>query len=339
MNKGGFIRKKVKTLTLGERLVKMREDRHVTISDVSKSTGIQSTYIEYLEQGLFEKLPAEVYVRGFLRRYAEYLSVADASILRQYDRERGMDRSMKNEDLTEQNSITRSAFQKIPSVIVTPRRITVTIFLLVAIAGFLYVYSEYRSFISEPVLLVVEPAQEVVQTKESSILMVGETDPDSRIFINDQPVLIDENGGFREKIDLQTGVNTVTVRSVNRFSKEAKNTYSINAEFEENKQESVVDETGDKKVVIRTGNEPVWVLITVDGEQKVSSVAPVGSRWEFYPKQQFLISAGDGRNVYATIGENGKESPLSEKEDLIEENSLDMEKDIFIPKNNNNQSQ
>ncbi len=332
MNKGGFIRKKVKTLTLGERLVKMRENRCVTISDVSRSTGIQSAYIEYLEQGLFDKLPAEVYVRGFLRRYAEYLGVADASILRQYDRERGMDRSMKNEDLTEQNSITRSAFQKIPSVIITPRRITVSVFLFVVLAGFLYVYSEYQSFISEPILVISEPDREVIQTKESSISIVGKTDPDSRIFINDQPVLIDENGGFREKIDLQTGVNTVTVRSVNRFSKEAKKTYSIDAEFEESTSEPPAAQALGKKVVIRTDKESVWVLITVDGEQKVSSVATVGSYWEFYPKQQFSISAGDGRDIYVTIGENGEERVLSEKPGIIEENSLDMEKDVFVPK-------
>lgn len=330
MNKGGFIRKKVKTLTLGERLLKVREQRCVTLADVSRNTGIQTAYLEYLEQGEFEKLPAEVYVRGFLRRYAEYLGIPDEPILRQYDRERGMNRSLRNEDEEDQTSMIRGAFQKIPSVLVTPKRITLFVFFFVAIAGFSYVYSEYRAFVSEPVLAVAEPVQEVTQTTASSIMIVGKTDPDSRVFINDQPVLVDENGGFREKIDLQKGVNTMTIRSVNRFSKEAKKVYSINASFEEVRPAESVSavEVGDN-VVLRIGKSPVWVLIVVDGEQKVSEVAQPDARWEFTAKKSMTLSAGDGREVYATIN-GGKESALSDKPGTIDGYVLDTEQKVFV---------
>jgi transcriptional regulator with XRE-family HTH domain len=311
-------------------LIKLRDNRHVTIADVSRNTGIQIAYLEYLEQGMFEKLPAEVYVRGFLRRYAEYLGVPDEPILRQYDRERGMSQSLsKDADKEDQNSMIRGAFQKIPSILITPRRITVSLFLLMASAGFIYVYSEYRSFISEPVLIVSEPMQEVTRTESTSSFIAGKTDPDSRIFINDQAILVDERGGFREKIDLQKGVNTVTIRSVNRFSKEAKRVYSIDASFEEARPEENIPvvETGNN-VVVRTGKTPVWVLVFVDGEQKVSEVAKPDTRWEFMAKKSMTISAGDGREVYVTI-DDGTETALSDKPGTIDGYTLDVAKGVF----------
>lgn len=331
MNKSGFIRKKVKTLTLGERLSGMREERHMSIADVSRNTGIQVAYLEYLEQGVFEKLPAEVYVRGFLRRYAEYLGISEEPILRQYDRERGMNRSLNQDEKKEQNSFIQGAFQKIPSAIVTPRRITVTLSLCMVLTGLFYVYSEYQSFISEPILIISEPSKEVTQTNDSFLMVSGKTDPDSRVFINDQKVLVDEDGGFQEKIELQNDVNTVIIRSVNRFNKEARKVYSIDAELEEKKlEEDIVEKSMGKTIMFRTGKETMWVLIVVDGEQKVSAVAPPESRWEFVSQREAVISVGNGRNMYVTIGTQGVEKILSEKVGIAEEYRLDMEKEVFV---------
>lgn len=332
MNKGGFVRKKVDTLMLGERLIKMRNDRHVSIADVSRNTGIQIAYLEYLEMGIFEKLPAEVYVRGFLRRYAEYLGVSEESILRQYDRERGMNRSLNQNKKKEQSSFARGAFQRIPSAIVTPRRIVVTFFVCAALAGFSYVYNEYRLFVAEPVLVVMEPLEEVMKINQSFLAVAGKTDPDSRIYINDQAILVDENGSFREQIGLQDGVNTLVVRSVNRFGKEAKKVYSIDAELEEQKStENDTEKSMEKKITLRTGKETMWILVVVDGRQEISMVAPSESRWEFSPKKEMVISAGNGNNVYVTI-DGGKETVLSKNSGLSEGYVLDKEKEVFIVK-------
>lgn len=331
MNKGGFTRKKVKTLTLGERLLKMREDRHMTLSDISRNTGIQIAYLEYLEKGEFDKLPAEVYVRGFLRRYAEYLGVPEEPIVRQYERERGMGESLRVDERTERDSFERGAFQKIPSVLITPSRITATFFIVLALAGFLYVYAEYRQFISEPVLAVVEPAREVMTVENSFLYVAGKTDPDSRVYINDQPVLVSELGEFREKVEFQPGVNTLVIRSVNRFNREAKKSYSIDARFETPILEQEAQDNPEDKVDIRVGEDPVWILIVVDGEQKVSEVASPGASWEFFPKREMTLSAGDGRQVYVTIGEGSEEVPLSTVAGVIDEYQLDREQGVFVP--------
>lgn len=334
MNKEGFIRKKVKTLTLGERLEKTREYRGKTLADVSKVTGIQGAYLEYLEKGMFENLPAEVYVRGFIRRYAEYLGLPDQSLIRQYERERGMSRSLQNAEKGEQEILRRGAFRKIPSAVITPSRIGTIVFLFAVVAGFFYVYHQYRLFISEPVLVITEPTQETFQIEASFLFVAGKTDIESQVFINDQPVLVDEKGEFREKVDLQEGINVMTVRSVNRFSKEAKKVYTINVR---SSRESIVPESAPsdvsagKRVFIRIGERSVWVLIAVDGEQKVSTIAPSGSQWEFFPEREMQVSVGDGKEVFATIGSEGREQALSDKRETAEF-LLDFEEEIFVPK-------
>ncbi|MEK9174337.1 MAG: helix-turn-helix domain-containing protein, partial [Patescibacteria group bacterium] len=67
MVEANFTRKKIQSLTLGEKLQKLRGDTHVPLTEVARSTRIRVRYLEYLENGEYEKLPADVYVRGFLR--------------------------------------------------------------------------------------------------------------------------------------------------------------------------------------------------------------------------------------------------------------------------------
>ena len=83
----GFIKKSVGTLTLGEKLKKLRSERRMSLSEASRFTRIQIKYLEYLEDGLYDKLPANVYVKGFLKSYAECLGVDENNLLRMYDKE------------------------------------------------------------------------------------------------------------------------------------------------------------------------------------------------------------------------------------------------------------
>lgn len=73
---------------LGELLRKAREARGLTISDVQDATKIRSRYLEAIEQGDFEALPGEVYVKGFLRNYAEAVGLCGDEVVARYKAER-----------------------------------------------------------------------------------------------------------------------------------------------------------------------------------------------------------------------------------------------------------
>lgn len=73
---------------LGELLREAREARGLTISDVQEATKIRGRYLEAIERGEFEALPGEVYVKGFLRSYAEAVGLSGDEIVDRYKAER-----------------------------------------------------------------------------------------------------------------------------------------------------------------------------------------------------------------------------------------------------------
>ena len=58
---------------LGERLRQAREARGVSPIQVEIDTRIRANVIQALEQGDFESLPPEPFLRGLIRSYATYL--------------------------------------------------------------------------------------------------------------------------------------------------------------------------------------------------------------------------------------------------------------------------
>ncbi len=70
--------------SIGEYLRRCREERGMTIDDVARDTRISKPSLELLESERFAELPAEVFVRGFLRAYARALGIPVSDVLASY---------------------------------------------------------------------------------------------------------------------------------------------------------------------------------------------------------------------------------------------------------------
>jgi len=66
-------------------LKEIRESYGLKIGDVSKATYIYSRYLEAIEEGDFSKIPADVYARGYIRGYANYLGVPLPEAFKEYE--------------------------------------------------------------------------------------------------------------------------------------------------------------------------------------------------------------------------------------------------------------
>lgn len=66
---------------IGDTLRSTREHRGLSIEQVAQDTRISARFLEALEAEHFEELPAPVYVRGFLRSYANYLKIDPQPLL------------------------------------------------------------------------------------------------------------------------------------------------------------------------------------------------------------------------------------------------------------------
>src|SRR6185437_12044493 len=70
----------------GNCLRRAREEKSLTIGDVSASTKVPRSALELLESGSLNGLPAQVFVRGFIRSYAKAVGISEAQPLTLYDR-------------------------------------------------------------------------------------------------------------------------------------------------------------------------------------------------------------------------------------------------------------
>ena len=72
------------TESIGHFLKKARETRRMSIIEVSRVTRIPVPALESLESDHFDDLPGEVFVRGFLKSYAQAVRVVPEDVLARY---------------------------------------------------------------------------------------------------------------------------------------------------------------------------------------------------------------------------------------------------------------
>lgn len=310
MMNGGFVRKKVRSASLGQRMQKMRSERRMSLHEVSRQTQIQVKYLEDLESGRYDRLPAEVYVKGFLRHYAQYFSVNERVLIRLYERESHIQRNLhKTEEPGQRDT---PLYHK--QFVITPRIIIGTLIAFSVFAGFVYLYREVDRFISAPLLTVVDPL-DGMHTKERVVPLRGRTDAEAKVFINDQGVLVDAEGNFAETITLQNGINQIVTRSINKFDKETSVVITL---FYEG-SDTISDSAGhEKEIGPTTTSQPLQIEISVgiaialsveaDDVLVYNGTLMPGEFKTFTAQKQMRISSENGEQTFVRV--NGREQEV-----------------------------
>lgn len=74
--------------SFGEYLMRERSLRNIPLEEISQRTRISIKVLQALEAQRWEELPADVYVRGFLRTYSRYLGLDENEVLVRYEDQR-----------------------------------------------------------------------------------------------------------------------------------------------------------------------------------------------------------------------------------------------------------
>ncbi|MEW6409375.1 MAG: RodZ domain-containing protein, partial [Nitrospirota bacterium] len=82
--------------SLGTYLRKEREDRNKTLKDIANKTKINTRYLKAIEEDNYAYIGEEVFVKGFLRAYANALGIDGDDVIRRYKE------SIKGEDIPEE---------------------------------------------------------------------------------------------------------------------------------------------------------------------------------------------------------------------------------------------
>lgn len=70
--------------TVGEILKDEREKKNLSVKDIESGTSIRALYINAIEEGNYKIVPGEVYLKGFIRNYANYLGLDGAELVELY---------------------------------------------------------------------------------------------------------------------------------------------------------------------------------------------------------------------------------------------------------------
>jgi cytoskeletal protein RodZ len=216
-----FVAKKVDLPNFGEKLKKMRQEAGLSINKVAQILNIQVSYLEHLEQGEIEKMPADVYVKGFLRKYASLLGVEGESILEEYEQEIKIARHINKTSPHQSLPVLRSA-----RFVVTPKNVSIAFILLVLVFIIGYFFYQVNFLIGAPKINLKEPAADLIIEK-TNVKVIGKTEGGAQISINGQQVFTDQEGNFESDVSLNSGLNVIKIEATNRFGKSSSVTRQI----------------------------------------------------------------------------------------------------------------
>jgi len=325
----GFTKRKVGTLTLGEKLKKLRSDKRIALNEVSRVTKIRVEYLQCLEDGRYDELPADVYVRGFLKSYGDFLGVDEHSLVKLFEKEKGIKKNLeksKNPKKTE----TQARSLNISAFIFTPKKIILSFVAILVLGAFLYLYREAGSLTDTPRLIILSPEPNS-QIDGNSVLLEGKTDKDARVFINDQLVLVNDDGKFRENISLQSGINVIHVKAVNKFQKEIGENVTVQAKYADVPSDEAVDNAGENNLTDQNASladanavqieltvdpGPVWISVEADGNLVFSGTVLSGAVQKFSARDKIVIGSGQADATFIKF--NGEDKgPLGKEKGAI----------------------
>ena len=72
---------------VGDILRRERERQKFSVKDIEQGTSIRAVYIEAIEDGEYDKLPGNVYAKGFVKNYANFLKLEGDKLSREFAEE------------------------------------------------------------------------------------------------------------------------------------------------------------------------------------------------------------------------------------------------------------
>lgn len=200
--------------TLGAKLRALRRGQAVTLGDIERETHVQRAYLDALEHGNYAALPEPIYTRNFIRAYARALQADEKYFLELYDEECG------RSDLLDPSRLPRQRVKR-GSFFNLPRAVTAGFMGLFAVAVVGYFGWQWHIMLQAPVVVLDAPGDGLATT--SALLPVSGkiTSGEATLTINGESVVVNADNSFATTVDLQRGLNIITLEAKRRYSHSA----------------------------------------------------------------------------------------------------------------------
>lgn len=201
---------------VAEQLRQKREEGGLKIKDIAKKLNIKREYLEALEKGEYNGLPAGVYGKNFLREYAVYLGLDYKKLAKELAADGNINEARRGKEIFSQQIAKKHNFLVVPKIIKN------FVIVIVVLAFFIYLGFCLEKVISPPRLEIIEPLDNSV-TNNNFVVVFGKTEPEAQIKINGELVAVsfgEKESFFTEKINLKSGLNTIIVTAKKKYGQE-----------------------------------------------------------------------------------------------------------------------
>ncbi len=203
-----------KEANLGNYLKERRIKKKLSLEEIASELAISRKYLMALEENNLALLPPEVYVKGFLQRYANFLGLDENKALFLFEKNRQKSKLVKFPR-------TRLPLIKIKKLINYRNLVFfAVVFLLVILVA--YLVKVIGPVYQNPSFDLKNPSKCPFESQEGSLKISGETQPESKIWINEKEVVVEKNGYFECLVFLNKGENQIQFKIKNKFGREKK---------------------------------------------------------------------------------------------------------------------
>jgi len=289
------------SLRLGDLFHKRRTELKLSLDQIERSTHIRKKYLKLIEAGDYGNLANDVYTRGYVKNYADHLGFDTKEILKLYSAERSEYDAASG--LPKQNK--KSVLKPIDSQVfaITPRTILFAITSVFVLAMVAYVGWQLSQLSAPPTIRLAN--QERTATNSSFVIVSGEVDSGSDVFINDSPILSSPDGSFSDRVMLVNGSNQIKVSAKNKFGKESAKTIIVDAKIAGIKEASNTDVRNTTfdgvEVSIKAGSQAVLITVVADSREAFKGTMLPNSKQLFQAKDSIKISTGNAGSTSVTI--------------------------------------
>jgi cytoskeletal protein RodZ len=288
---------------LGKQLRAVRRTAGLSLDQVEMATKIRRKFIQAIESGSYDEFPAEVYLRGFLENYAQFLGFPADQVLTQYKRERGISGPG---DKKKKLDVPKRRLED-SSLTVTPKTLWIGLgFLGVAVtAG--YIVSQVFGLAAPPKLELAKPSANQVVTSET-VDVVGKTTPGAEVAINNQPVPADPNGNFSEHVRVLSGTNLLRVTAKNKSGRSRAVSRSILVQLPGKTASPTPVPAAAPTVLTMTlkiGPNSAYVTLSADGKTAFQGLLLPGTEQTFTANSRMLLTTSNAGSTHVSL--NGQD--------------------------------
>ncbi|NLZ74689.1 helix-turn-helix domain-containing protein [Candidatus Falkowbacteria bacterium] len=206
-----FIPKKIRQEEgLGEKLQQARRQKNLKIENIAQQLGIKTEYLIALEEERFDKLPAGLYGKNFIKKYASFLGLDNEEISQDWQRQTSTD---SPNDPFSRKILAKNNFLVFPKII---RNLLVVGAIAVCL---LYLGFYFKRIILPPELIILYPADNL-SLNATSLEISGQTEKEAEVTINGELVLNNQDGLFSQTVNLKKGLNSITIKAKKKYSRE-----------------------------------------------------------------------------------------------------------------------